>query len=362
MSFEQQEDDIALNAANIEVERFISENNHADSVSQKAAIEADVRSFIDHAMKIEGGSENVRFAVVTSGGTVAPLERQEIRHVTNLSTGQRGSTSAEHFLRRGYFVLFLHKTGSLLPFARHFQSGRFLDDCTLPPTGAAQGDSGSAQDSKGHEAQSSSSLLLNNSALVNAAREYQQYCSAHSSRRLLYVPFHTVADYQLCMKTTLETLRDELAPHNAMKRVLVYLVAAVADFYVPWKDLPKEKIDSRPDLDDMTLYFRKVPKALARGLVGRWWGPEAFVVTFKLETDETRVNEKVVRHINAFSNIRMVAANLLQSYRQEIRLYDVRRPDEPVKIVRPTIGRCELEEPLVDAVISGHCCYVDGNW
>jgi phosphopantothenate-cysteine ligase len=348
-----------LQAANDEVERFIAENCHSGSVSQKADIESRLRSFIAAAVASRGpnahpnpnapdGAEGfARFAVVTSGGTVAPLEQQEIRHVTNLSTGQRGSTSAEHLLRQGYFVIFLHKSGSLLPFARHFQTGRFLDKCTVV----------------GKEQDGSAGLLLGDPALVEATREYQQYCIAGSpTQQLLFIPFHTVADYQLCMKTSLETLRDELAPHDAMKRVLVYLVAAVADFYVPWKDLPKDKIDSRPDLDDMTLYFRKVPKALARGLVGRKWGPGAFVVTFKLETDETRVSEKVVKHINAFSNIRMVAANLLQSYRQEVRLYDVRRPNDPVAVQRPTTGRCELEEPLVAEVVRGHREYLAGSW
>jgi hypothetical protein len=104
-----------------------------------------------------------------------------------------------------------------------------------------------------------------------------------------------------------------------------------------------------------------VPKALARGLVGRKWGPGAFVVTFKLETDETKVTEKVVRHINAFSNIKMVAANLLQSYRQEVRLYDVRCPMAPVAVQRPVTGRCELEEPLVKQVVAGHDQYLSGQ-
>jgi hypothetical protein len=57
-------------------------------------------------------------ALVTSGGTTAPLERTAVRFVDNFSSGSRGAASAEYLLRAGYAVVFLHREGSLRPFDR----------------------------------------------------------------------------------------------------------------------------------------------------------------------------------------------------------------------------------------------------
>ena len=54
--------------------------------------------------------------VVTSGGTLVPLEKNMVRFIDNFSTGSRGSKSAEWFLAHGYAVVFMHRTGSIRPF------------------------------------------------------------------------------------------------------------------------------------------------------------------------------------------------------------------------------------------------------
>lgn len=321
-----------LDVADAEVERFLADNIHAGSVTQRAPVAAQVAAFVSHHVAADA---ECRFALVTGGGTVAPLEQKEIRHVTNLSTGQRAAISAEHLVRRGYRVIYFHKTLSLLPFARRFQGGDFLDGVTVGEDGA----------------------VVLPEANAAAAREFAQLVTAE--QRLTRVPFHTVADYQMGMKTILETLRTTLGD-DAMSRVLVYLVAAVSDFFIPFKELPKEKIDSRPDAPSMTIHLQKVPKALARGLVGRRWGRDAFVTTFKLETDESRIDAKVMKHINAFSNIKLVAANLLEDIRREISLYDTRTPDAPAKITK--VDGVELEDDLIARVVAKHTEYVAGRW
>ncbi len=85
-------------------------------------------------------------ALVTSGGTSVPLERNTVRYhfalclpfqftrsfflkggillnssfsfIDNFSVGNRGAASAECFIRSGYAVIFLHRKGSYTPFAR----------------------------------------------------------------------------------------------------------------------------------------------------------------------------------------------------------------------------------------------------
>ena len=68
-----------------------------------------------------------KVVLVTSGGTTVPFERNTVRFIDNFSAGTRGSSSAEHFLAAGYAVLFLHRSNSLRPFARHFGGSSFLD-------------------------------------------------------------------------------------------------------------------------------------------------------------------------------------------------------------------------------------------
>ena len=50
---------------------------------------------------------------ITSGGTQVPLEKNTVRSIENFSTGTRGARSAEHFLRNGHPVIFLHRKDSL---------------------------------------------------------------------------------------------------------------------------------------------------------------------------------------------------------------------------------------------------------
>lgn len=342
----EQDETKLLDEADMAVASFIAENIHSGSVTQEVPTERSVREFVEYHRRNSDGP--IRFALATGGGTVAPLERQEIRHITNLSTGKRGATSCEWLLREGYCVVYFHKTGSLLPFSRHFQDGSFMDSTTI------------VEEADGTKlCRLSSTFNTGNSGytLTDAVTEYQKYC-VHE-KRCLHVPFHTVADYQLGMRTILETFRKTL-PAGEMKHLLVYLVAAVADFYIPFSLLPKEKIDSKPSEDSMTVYLHKVPKALARGLVARRWGDGAFVTTFKLETDETRVNEKVMKHINAFANIRVVVANLLQTCRTDIDVYDTRDPANPLHIKKS--DGVEIEEPLVKRVVAKHQEFREDRW
>ena len=44
------------------------------------------------------------------------------RFIDNFSGGNRGSASAEYFLKSGYAVIFLFRLKTLKPFERHFQN------------------------------------------------------------------------------------------------------------------------------------------------------------------------------------------------------------------------------------------------
>ena len=61
-----------------------------------------------------------RIALVTSGGTTVPLEKNTVRFIDNFSTGNRGAASVEQLLKADYAVLFVYRTHSAFPYARKF--------------------------------------------------------------------------------------------------------------------------------------------------------------------------------------------------------------------------------------------------
>ncbi|OIV96697.1 hypothetical protein TanjilG_09239 [Lupinus angustifolius] len=74
--------------------------------------------FIQHKSSPSTNGDARRIVCVTSGGTTAPLEQRCVRYVDNFSSGHRGATSTEYFLKAGYAVIFLYRRGSFQPFCR----------------------------------------------------------------------------------------------------------------------------------------------------------------------------------------------------------------------------------------------------
>ena len=65
-----------------------------------------LRNFCENHLK----DVNQNIVLITSGGTIAPLEHNTVRFVDNFSAGSRGSASAEYFLENGYAVIFLFRS------------------------------------------------------------------------------------------------------------------------------------------------------------------------------------------------------------------------------------------------------------
>ena len=86
-------------------------------------------------LKYDDGSP---IAIVTSGGTKVPLEKNMVRFLDNFSRGERGASSVESFLLKGYRVLFLYRDGSFYPFTRSLRKNisqhvddQFLSNLTI---------------------------------------------------------------------------------------------------------------------------------------------------------------------------------------------------------------------------------------
>lgn len=168
--------------------------------------------------------------LITSGGTSSPID--DVRKITNISTGRFGASLAEAALGIGAEVTYLHAPGALVPFERE-----------------ARLELG-ATDSEAELAR-----------LADVQRRWRAV-----RERLSVVPLRvgSVVDYS-------ETLRRCLIERPVD---VVFLAMAVSD-YAP--EPQPGKIDSDPET--LTIVCRRQPKVI-RSV--RDWAPGVYLVGFKL--------------------------------------------------------------------------------
>jgi phosphopantothenate---cysteine ligase (ATP) len=282
--------------------------------------------------------------LVSSGGTAVDLEVHAVRCLENFSTGLRGSISVEEFLQRGYAVVHLWRRGSASPFARVIgqqiglqQSNHGLSVESLGRLFAIAGedsdddlvqtvlekeidpwmtmtqanDNEIATCDKNVDGTKGVTVSLNRRLIHSSAvqKALQARSSALGEGRLITVPFRTVEEYlaklQICCQSL--SLSKSLA--------MVFLAAAVSDFYIPQSEKAKHKIQSGANEDGLLLHLKSVPKTL--GLIRTAWAPDAFVVTFKLETDKDILRQKAERSVAKYG-CHMIIGNLLQTRHHEV--------------------------------------------
>jgi phosphopantothenate-cysteine ligase len=134
---------------------------------------------------------------------------------------------------------------------------------------------------------------------------------------------------------------------------LVYLAAAVSDFYVPYDKMAAHKIQSRdygiiapssslpngeggdamtiqPD-GTLTVKLYPVPKTIPN--LRQVWCPDAFVVSFKLETDSTILRKKSVLAMEK-ADVHMVIGNVLATRYEKVFVLTRDNVDDNDRIVK----------------------------
>ncbi|GJD12188.1 Phosphopantothenate--cysteine ligase 1 [Galdieria sulphuraria] len=235
--------------------------------------------------------------VVTSGGTIAPLEKRLVRYIDNFSTGNRGAGAAESFLEHHCHVIFLYREGSCCPYGRFFPK-HCLE---ILHTYSLDGDH-----------------LSDNGKLIVP---FQKLAKATEQSRILLLTFQTVTEYLYALRQ----IALSLNPFG--KRVIIFLAAAVSDFYIPESELPEHKIsstisqsheeDEQSSQSSFLLRLYHVPKCL--GWLKSKWAPQAYVVAFKLETDANVLLEKAKHTIDKYG-VDVVVANELTSRYEHVQL------------------------------------------
>ncbi|KAI5860663.1 DFP-domain-containing protein [Durotheca rogersii] len=283
---------------------------------------AAAESFINHH-----AAAGRRVVLVTSGGTTVPLEKHTVRFIDNFSAGTRGATSAEYFLESGYAVIFLHRQFSLLPYSRHYSHSTdcFLDFLHENPDG---------------------SVVANPSHQDKMLRVLREYNAAKRQNLLLMLPFVTITDYLHELRAVAQLMRP-LGPNG-----LLYLAAAVSDFFVPADRMSEHKIQSMdvteilkqqgpttqtteprevqqeeetfdnfdsspavPRSKRLIVDLDPVPKFLKNLVDG--WAPEGMIVSFKLETDPAILVYKAKYSLERYQH-HLVIGNLLSTRKWEV--------------------------------------------
>ncbi|XP_042470657.1 phosphopantothenate--cysteine ligase 2-like [Zingiber officinale] len=281
-----------------------------------------LKGFIDRVVRSSENGKPVRVVCVTSGGTTVPLEQRCVRYIDNFSSGNRGAASTEYFVKAGYAVIFLYRWGSCQPYCRYLPQDSFLDFFEI------------AEDS---------TIKVSESHDVVVKRSISEYRKAVEGGMLLKLPFTTIFEY-------LQILQMVALSMDCLKSLgMFYLAAAVSDFYVPWENMAKHKIQSAEGPLDMRL--TQVPKMLS--VMRKDWAPAAFCISFKLETDPDILLQKADTAMRKYG-MHVVVANELATYKSEVTV--VTRCGKTKVCSRAKDHDLEME--LVDILVEQHSDYI----
>lgn len=293
----------------------------APQLQDEEDIQSKVSSFIARHQRSSSlpGDVPVRKGVVcvTSGGTTVPLERKCVRYIDNFSSGNRGAASTEYFLKEGYAVVFLSRRGSMQPFCRGLPSNPLLRCFEAFPNGTVQ-------------------VQVQYKEIIHSG--ISKYQEASRNGDMLCLAFTTLFEYLQILRL-LSTSMESLGP-----RAMFYLAAAVSDFYVPWAAMVEHKIQS--GAGPLAMELARVPKMLP--LLRRVWAPQAFAVSFKLETDMAILLQKAQGALNKYG-MHAVVANELQSRRTHVTIVTPGSEDSIAIGSHP-----DIEAPLVSAIVAMH--------
>jgi phosphopantothenate-cysteine ligase len=222
--------------------------------------------------------------VVTGGGTSAPID--DVRVITNVSTGRTAAAITESCLGRGAEVWHVHTPSAQLPFLR---SSRFDLDAADP---------------------------LAEHERLDRLREAWRAASGRLHLRPLRVG--TVAEYADALREALTTREIDLA----------FLPMAVSDY----EPEPVEgKISSRRD--GLSIPCKRTPKVI-RSV--RDWAPSVYLVGFKLQSNVGR--DELIRQAHdacLINRADLTVANDLADVRAGRHTLYLVRPGRPTVTLGP---------------------------
>lgn len=236
--------------------------------------------------------------VVTGGGTIAPID--DVRLLTNVSSGRFAAAITEACLDRGATVWHIHTPAAQVPLKR---LATFDLDVGNPAP-----------------------------ELLRLTRLREKWLGQRDRLRLLPLAVGNVDDYASTLKMALQSEPIDI----------VFLPMAVADFE---PDPQPGKISS--DADSLVLHCRRTPKVIR---LVRDWSPSVYLVGFKLLSHASR--DELIRRAQAAcreNRADLTVANDLQTLRQGKHTIHLVRPGHDPETLDPG---ADLARRLVDRVLT----------
>ncbi len=237
--------------------------------------------------------------VVTGGGTIAPID--DVRILTNVSSGRFAAAITEAALERSAAVWHIHTPSALLPFVR-------LARCELDaPDPTIEDD--------------------------RLARLREKWKSVRDRLHLVPLQIGTVAEYQQTLKQVLQARPIDVA----------FMTMAVSDFE---PEPHAGKIPSK-SAESLVIECRRTPKVI-RSV--RDWSPSVYLVGFKLLSDVS--SEELIHEADCACRInraQLTVANDLALIRQGRHTLHLVRPGVEPETLPP--GN-DLANRLVERVFS----------
>ena len=242
-----------------------------------------------------------KVVLVTSGGTLVPLELQPVRYIDNFSTGTRGAAAVEQFIRLGYAVIHLMREGTCPAFARH-----------LPRLWGEKGFALTPSVMDNLHLQPDDSLRIGTGPSPSPMKlQLKRYTEATVGHRLLVLPFTTLSSYV----HSLSVILPLLSPLSS--RVLLVSAAAVSDYFIPLSTLSPHKLPSTST--SLTLTLSPTPKLLP---IFRHFCPHSVCVSFKLDTQWEGLEGKGRKAIDEYGMNVVVLNELHSRYDKVVLLYE----------------------------------------
>jgi len=242
--------------------------------------------------------------VVTGGGTLAPID--EVRSITNLSSGRFSAAITEAWLARGATVVHIHAPGALLPFRRDAHLDLDVADEAL----AAEHDR------------------------LDALR--RRYQAARDRLQLVPLRAGTVSEYATMLERILRSGPIDVA----------MLAMAVSD-YEPVA--VRGKLGS--DEESLRLDCRRTPKVIRHV---RDWAPGVFLVGFKLLVGSDP--EELIQRAECdcrTNRADLTVANDLEPLRQGRHVVHLVRPGQEAETLGPSPGLADDVVARIAALAGG---------
>ena len=284
---------------------------------------------------------NNKMILVTGGGTIIPMEKNTVRYIDNFSTGTRAAACVEYFLENGYSVVHLTRTGCVQPFARHFCHGigKKALSCSQMEYLSKMFGKGVETINTDRNNNMTTEIQSNAAKAIDALKKYKDFSI---KKKLHTVEFKSLGDY-------IHLLRMISMSLNIYKKnAIIFLAAAVSDFYIPASKMAEHKIQSADG--GLHLDLEQVPKFL--GEIKNSWAKNSYVTSFKLETDIRILTKKAHGAIDKY-NVDLVIANELHTRYDKVILHD--RNKQEIVVLKE--NHFEIEKDLVDNVVELHSKY-----